>query len=50
MGIDDKFWWKDDKRKRAEEPVEDAVELTDAEMTSRSPTLFDETEAGEDDA
>jgi hypothetical protein len=40
VGIDDKFWSKDDKRKRAEQPVEEAVELTDAELASRVPTLF----------
>jgi hypothetical protein len=47
VGIDDKLWSKDDKKKRAEEPVEEAVELTDAEMASRVPTLFDESEDAE---
>lgn len=42
VGIDDKFWSKDDKRTRAEEPVEEAVELSDAELATRLPTLFDE--------
>ena len=44
VGIDDKLWSKDDKRTRAEEPVEEVVELTDQERTSRMPTLFDETD------
>jgi hypothetical protein len=49
VGIDDKFWSEDDNRKRAEEPVEEAVELTDAELIPRTPTLFDDTEEDESD-
>lgn len=49
VGIDDKFWSMDDKKKRAEQPVEEAVELTDAELASRIPTLFDELENDEAD-
>ncbi len=44
VGIDDTVWSKDDKRKRAEKPVEEAVELTEAELASRAPTLFDDLE------
>jgi hypothetical protein len=49
VGIDDKFWSKDDKKKRAEQPVEEAVELTEAELSSRMPTLFDDLEDDEAD-
>ena len=49
MGIDDKLWSKDDKNKRAEEPVEEAVDLTEAELKSRIPTLFDALEDDERD-
>ena len=49
VGIDDKFWSKDDKKRPAEQPVEEAVELTDAELVSRVPTLFDDLEDDEDD-
>ena len=34
---------------QAEEPVEEAVELTEAELASRVPTLFDALEDDEDD-
>ncbi|NLY01723.1 MAG: DUF4365 domain-containing protein [Rhodopirellula sp.] len=50
VGIDDKFWSKDDKKRRAEQPVEEAVELNDAELASRLPMLFDDLEDNEDDA
>ena len=36
VGIDDKLWAKDDKKKPAEQPVEEAVELTEAELKSPS--------------
>jgi Domain of unknown function (DUF4365) len=49
VGIDDKFWAKDDKSMRAQEPVEEAVELTEAELKSRVPTLFDELNDDEGD-
>jgi hypothetical protein len=44
VGIDDKLWAKDDKKQLAEEPVEDAVEMSEAELKSRVPTLFDDLE------
>lgn len=47
VGIDDNLWSKNDKYKRAEQPVEEAVELTDAELVSRVPTLFDDLEDDE---
>lgn len=31
VGIDDKLWSKEDRKKRAEQPVDEVVELTDAE-------------------
>ena len=49
VGIDDKFWSKDDKKKRAEQPVEEAVELSDADLVSRVPALFDDLEDDEGD-
>lgn len=48
VGIDDKLWSKDDKKKAAEQPVDDAVELTDAELTSGVRTLFDEVNEAEE--
>jgi hypothetical protein len=49
VGIDDKFWSRDDTKKLAEEPLEEAVELTDTELASRTPTLFDELDDDEGD-
>jgi hypothetical protein len=49
VGIDDKLWSKDDKKKLAEAPLEDAVEMTEAELESRIPTLFDALEDDEGD-
>ncbi len=43
VGIDDKLWSKDDKKKRAEQPVEDVVELTEAEKAGEL-MLWDEFE------
>lgn len=43
VGIDDKLWSKDDKKKLAEQPVEDIVELTDAEKVGEL-TLWSELE------
>lgn len=42
VGIDDRFWSKDDKQKRTDEPVEEAVELADSDPTLELPTLFDD--------
>jgi hypothetical protein len=48
VGIDDNLWAKDDRKKPSDEPVEEAVELTEAELKSGEPMLFDEAEdAGE---
>jgi len=49
VGIDDKFWSIDDKKKLAEQPVDEAVELFDQELASRTPTLFDELDDDETD-
>jgi Domain of unknown function (DUF4365) len=49
VGIDDKLWSKDDKRKRAEQPVDEPVELTEAELASPGPTLFDDADDSEID-
>jgi hypothetical protein len=49
VGIDDKFWSKDDKRKRAEQPVDEPVELTEAELVSPAPMLFDDVDDSESD-
>jgi hypothetical protein len=48
VGIDDKLWAKDDRRKPSEQPVEEAVELSETELKTGEPMLFDgsETEAG----
>ena len=43
VGIDDTLWSKEDKRKPAEQPVEEIQELTDAEKTG-DLTLWDEPE------
>ncbi len=43
VGIDDALWSKGDKRTPAEQPVEDVVELTEAE-TNGDLTLWDELE------
>lgn len=42
VGIDDKLWAKDDRRKPAEQPVDGTVELTETELQSGEPRLFDE--------
>jgi hypothetical protein len=44
VGIDDKLWSKDDKKQALEQPMDDAVELTDAELKAGEMTLFGETE------
>jgi hypothetical protein len=41
VGIDDKLWSKDDRKMLAEVPVEDSVEMTEAEVESRRSPLFD---------
>jgi hypothetical protein len=41
VGIDDKLWAKDDKKQPADQPVEEAIELTDAELKSGEIILFD---------
>lgn len=47
VGIDDKLWSKDDRKRQTDQPVEEAVELTDAELASPVPTLFDDLEDDE---
>jgi hypothetical protein len=42
VGIDDKLWAKDDKKQRAQQPVEESVELTETELKTGEITLFDE--------
>jgi len=48
VGIDDKLWAKDDTKKPSEHPVEEAVELSDAELKSGEPTLFDDSQDEEE--
>lgn len=48
VGIDDKLWSVSDKRKAEEEPVEDTIELTDADLTAGPRTLFDECDEDSD--
>ena len=47
VGIDDKLWSKDDKRTMVEQPVEDAMELSENEIASRGLPLFDNLDDGE---
>lgn len=49
VGIDDTLWAQDDRKKPAEQPVEEAVELTEAELKSTVPTLFDNLDDDEGD-
>lgn len=42
VGINDKLWSNSDKSKPAEQPVDETVVLTEAELQSAMPTLFDE--------
>ncbi len=41
VGIDDELWSKNDKKKLAEQPVEEALDFTEGELKARIPTLFD---------
>lgn len=41
VGIDDKLWAKNDK-KRTEEPVDEAIEMTEEELKAPGPLLFEE--------
>lgn len=41
VGIDDKLWAKDDTKQPAERPLEETIELTEAELKSAEATLFD---------
>jgi hypothetical protein len=45
VGIDDKLWAQDDRRKPSEQPVEEAVELSETELKTGEPMLFDGTES-----
>ena len=49
VGIDDRLWSKDDKKTLAETPLEEPLDMTEAEMASRLPTLFDALEDDEED-
>ena len=44
VGIDDGFWSKDDKQRRADEPVEEPMELVDSGLTSQLRPLFDDSD------
>jgi len=44
VGIDDKLWSNDDRNTPAEQPVEEAVELTEAELRTGEMMLFDKFE------
>ena len=48
VGIDDKLWLKDDKKKAAEQPVEEVVELTSTELATGELALWDESEDEEE--
>ena len=48
VGIDDKLWSKDDKKKAAEQPVEEVVELSTTGLATRELGLWDESEAEEE--
>ena len=48
VGIDDKLWAANDKKMHSEAPVDDAVEMTEDELKSEGPILFENDEEDEE--